>query len=70
MGGFIEWDDTKEERWGKFLRLMAYMDLTRPLKRCMEVSDANGRHIRVFFKYERFLNFCCLWEIWLHNPRL
>lgn len=57
LGKFVEVDTKEGNRLGKFLRVKAEIDLTKPLKRGT-VIKYQGKCLRVFFKYERLPNFC------------
>lgn len=57
MGMFEEMDLKEINRMGKFLRLRASINLTKPLKRGSKLHF-QGKDIWVDYKYERLPNFC------------
>lgn len=65
----MEWDDTNERKWGRFLRLRARVDLTKPLRRGAMTLTGPGKTIKVFFKYERLLDYCYLYGHLGHSIR-
>lgn len=57
IGEYVDWDNIEEGRWGKFMRIQAVVDLTKPLKWGLMVRDPNGKAANLFFKYEHLFNF-------------
>ncbi|KAF7835208.1 cysteine desulfurase mitochondrial-like [Senna tora] len=58
LGDFLTWDTNDMGRWGKALRLTVTIDLTKPLKRGTLVRGRDEQLLKVFFRYERLLDFC------------
>ncbi|KAJ1399204.1 Zinc finger, CCHC-type [Sesbania bispinosa] len=58
MGKYEDWDPSSEARWGQFLRIRVRLDLRKPLKRGMLVQLKENQKAKVFFKFEKLLNFC------------
>lgn len=58
LGEFMEWDDTEESRWGSFIRLRTRIDLTKPLCRGSLTTTGSGEPNKVFFRYERLMDYC------------
>lgn len=56
IGGFIDWDNSKKGRWGKYVKI-AMVDLTKQLKRWAMTKNYLGQPIEVYFKYERLHDF-------------
>lgn len=46
-----------DDRWGKYLRMRVLLDLEKPLKRGTILKGRDGSTYRIFFKYERLLDF-------------
>ncbi|CAI8614953.1 unnamed protein product [Vicia faba] len=57
VGEFMETDQKKANRFGKFLRIKVKVDLRKPLKRGT-VLKYQDKCLKVFFKYERLPTFC------------
>lgn len=58
LGGFIEWDKSDDHRLGSFLRVRASVDTRIPIKRGKMIARSGLDSIKVWFQYERLLNFC------------
>ncbi|KAJ1375866.1 Zinc finger, CCHC-type [Sesbania bispinosa] len=58
MGKYEDWDSFSEARWGQFLRIRVRLDLRKPLRRGMLVQLKENKKSKVFFKFEKLLNFC------------
>jgi len=57
VGKFLEMDEKKCNRMGKFLRIRISIDLKKPLKKGSKIHF-QGRDIWVDYKYEKLPNFC------------
>lgn len=58
IGTFLEWENKGVDKWGKFLRIRVLLNLENPLKKGTILKCKNGAAFKVFFKYERLLDFC------------
>ncbi|KAJ1402032.1 Zinc finger, CCHC-type [Sesbania bispinosa] len=58
MGKYEDWNSSSEARWGQFLRILVSLDLRKPLRRGMLVQLKENKNSKVFFKFEKLLNFC------------
>lgn len=56
--GFIEWDKYAAHRYGVSLRIRAWLNVDKPLRRGQMVAAGSGAPLRVSFKYEKLGNFC------------
>lgn len=58
IGSFMEWENKGEDKWGKFLRMRVLINLEKPLRRGTILKNKYGAGFKIFFKYERLLDFC------------
>lgn len=59
MGKFKEMDNSHEKGFiGTNLRFMVSMDITKPLRRMINITGPTGQEIQVRLAYERLRNFC------------
>lgn len=66
LGLFVEYDaEVNQGRIATRMRIQVLIDVTKPLRRSMNIAGPNGQSIQVQFIYEKLPNFCYFVGRWV-----